>query len=298
MKKGWFVVVLILVLGLSSGRLFAQPAGPPSPRGDDTIVTSTGTYKLLDPSKLVDATVVRSAVRTIELAAVAAAADVKQAEKAIQEIRAKTVQNNDAAAKLMEDAKRYTVAAKDLKDRQDAHYQRGETLTQKLNDHNERVRASNSLPPEKRNPATIAALKAEGTELATEQGQYKKTESNCNNEATELNKQKANLVSQGDTIDKQATQLDADMASMKLKLGKAYRQLQICFDYSKKMKELMPKYDVEASSEYKNAITDVSGTLERLKELSGQGFDEKSSGKPPLNPEDVKPPLRIAPNSP
>jgi regulator of replication initiation timing len=34
MKKRWFVVVLILALGLSSGKLFAQPAEPPSPRED------------------------------------------------------------------------------------------------------------------------------------------------------------------------------------------------------------------------------------------------------------------------
>jgi hypothetical protein len=297
MKKGRFVAALILVLGLSGGSLFAQPAGYPSPRGDATIVTSTGTYKLLYPGKLVDATAVRSAVRTLELASVAAAADAKQAEKAVREIRTKIAQNNDAAAKATEDAQRYNAAVKDLKDRQDEHYQQGEVLKQKLNDHNARVRASDSPSSEKRDPATIAALKAEGAELASERSQYVRTESDYNNEAIELNKQKANLVSQGETIDRQATQLDADMASMELKLGEAYRQLQICFDYSKKMKELMARYNVEASSEYKKTITNVSGTLERLKELSDQEFDGNSSGKQPLNPTDVKPPLKITPNS-
>jgi regulator of replication initiation timing len=38
MKNGWFVAVaVILVLGLGSGKLFAQPAGPSSPSDDETM---------------------------------------------------------------------------------------------------------------------------------------------------------------------------------------------------------------------------------------------------------------------
>jgi hypothetical protein len=37
MKKGWFVVALILTLGLGSDKLFAQPAAPLSPREERTM---------------------------------------------------------------------------------------------------------------------------------------------------------------------------------------------------------------------------------------------------------------------
>jgi predicted nucleic acid-binding Zn-ribbon protein len=267
-------------------------------RGDDTIVTSKGTYKLLDPSTLVDATAVRSAVRTAELAVIAAAADVKQAEDGVKGTQTKIAGNNDAAAKLTEKADQYTAAVKDLKDRQDKNSQQGDALANKINDLNERIRANNSIEPDKRDPATIAALKTEESELATEKSQFEKTENDYNNEALELNKRKADLVSQAEVLDNTATQLDTDLAAGKLKLGKAYQQLQVCYSYSQKLKELMAKYDVEASPAYANAITDVSGTLERLKELSGQGFDNNSSGKKALEPKDVKPPSTITPNSP
>jgi chromosome segregation ATPase len=291
MKRAWLVAFLILALGFADVMLFAQAS-----RADDTIVTSAGTYKLLDPAKLVDATAVRSAVRTIELATIAAAADVNQAEKGVRGTQDKIARNNDAAAKMMEEARIYTAAAKNLKDRQDALDRQTVPLVQRLNDHNERVRANNSLPPEKRSPATIAALKAEETQLGTERGNNQKTQDGYNNEAIALNKQKADLVARGDAVDKQATQLDTEMAAMKLKLGKAYRQLQACADYSKQMKVLMAKYNVGASPHYIGVSSEAMGTLERLKELSGQAFGDNGPGKPALDPKDVKPPSRVTPN--
>jgi hypothetical protein len=135
--------------------------------------------------------------------------------------------------------------------------------------------ASNSLAPDRRDPATVSRVNNWGQRVNASKAQLDQEASLLNQEREVVESKRIATLSYRDGAAERLTathdSLEAKIKAHEFKKGLAYRQLQQCADYAVQIRKLLAtKFNVH---EVFSPILD--GTMERLKAQSSTGFDTR-----------------------
>jgi chromosome segregation ATPase len=240
-------------------------------RGEEAIGTTNGTYVLTDTNSLTTPSARQAADRTAQLALAGVTEDAAGYEKELKDVEEKITAHNAALDQLNKDLSDYRTRLSAYNAKLEPHNAQVAKYNAEVVDQREQVAQSNNLPPRKRNQTTVNRLNKWKAQL-----DQRKTE--LNREKGELDAQKAAmdakalaLNGRSQTINDEAQQLNADKAAIKVKLGEAYRQLKLCYDYSVQLQEMLSKDGIAASSDDRQTLSSTATTLERLKAVSNEG---------------------------
>lgn len=270
---------LALAVCLAAG--VATPAS-----ADATLRTSTGTFKLTDPSKLLGETALKSAERTAELAMAAAAQDAAAYDAQQKQLAQDTAryEQDYKAVKAQDDARRakYLKSHGDYTSKLQVYTKDVQTYSDELTAHRVQVEASNSLPPDKRDPGTVAHLNSWKHKLDAQRPPLEYRKNSLDSWKAELDSEQQDYYRWADKqqqyFQERYDSLIRRQQTLQTKQGEAYRQLEQAYNYSLQIKKILAdRYQVPVSTQTP-VMTDAA---ERLKELSGKGFDG-NAGKQPL----------------
>jgi chromosome segregation ATPase len=257
-------------------------------QGDESVGTTNGTYVLTDLQSLTSTSARQSADRIAQLALAGTAADVASDEKELNEIQEKINTHNAAIEQLNKDITDYKTALNAYNAKLVPHNNQVAAYSSEVADQQAQVAQSNNLPPQQRSQATV-------NRLNNWKARLDKRKAALNREKKELDAQKAildpksqSINSRAQTLDDEAKQLNPELDSIKTKLGEAYRQLQLSYNYSVQIKELLSKDGIATTAEDKEALASASDALQRLRFVSNAASNS-SAEKTSLDSTEVQP---------
>jgi chromosome segregation ATPase len=264
-------------------------------RGDEAIGTTNGTYVLTDVKSLVDATARQTADRTAQLAVAGVAADAADDEKELKEIQEKITTHNKVIDQLNQELSDYKTALTAYNAKLTPHNNQVAQYNSEVADQRAQVAKSNSLPAQQRSATAVNRLNNWKARLDKRQAELNREKSELDAQKAILDPKSQSINSRSQTLDTEAKELNAELDSIKAKLGDAYRQLQLCYNYSVQMKEILRKDGVATSAEDQATLEGTSATLERLKIVSNVGVNNNAE-KASVNSGDVQSPNSGTPN--
>jgi chromosome segregation ATPase len=280
-KKNNIRITSIVMKGLSSGswvisiREFAIAmvglvcAGI-NCRGDDAIGTTNGTYVLADINSLVTPTARQSADRTAHLALAGVTEDASSYEKELKEVQEKIDAHNQALDQLNKELNDYRTALDAYNAKLTPHNGAVAKYNSDVAEQRAEVAQSNSLPARQRNQATVNRLNQWKARLDKKKVELNREKSDLDARKKVLDPKTLDLNNRSRAIDNEAQELNAEKAAIKAKLGEAYRQLKVCYEYSTQLEGLLRKDNVNASSDDQQVLQSAAATLERLKAVSDE----------------------------
>ncbi len=264
-------------------------------RGDEAIGTTNGTYVLTDVKSLIDAAARQSADRTAQLALAGVTADAADDEKELKEIQEKITTHNKAIDQLNQDLSDYKIALNAYNAKLTPHNNQVAQYDSEVADQRAQVAKSNSLPAQQRSQTTVNHLNSWKARLDKKKAELNREKSDLDAQKTILDPKSQSINSRSQTLDVEAKELNAELDSVKAKLGDAYRQLQLCYNYSVQIKEILRKDGVATSADDQATLNSTPATLERLKTVSNVGVNSNAE-KASVNSGDVQSPISGTPN--
>lgn len=240
-------------------------------RGDEPIGTTNGTYVLADISSLADPTARQGAVRTAQLALVGVTEDAAGDERELRDVEEKIAVHNRAIEQLNQDLNDYKTALNAYNAKLEPHNAQVVKYSSEVTDQRAQVAQSNSLPARQRSQANVNRLNQWKARLDKRKAELNKEKSGLDGQKSILDPKAVALNNRSQTTNDEAQQLNAEKAAIKAKLGEAYRQLKLCYDYSVQIKEMLRKDGMATSADDQQTLSSTSAVLERLKALSDEG---------------------------
>jgi chromosome segregation ATPase len=256
------VGIVIAVTGLACSGLTC--------RGEESVGTTNGTYVLADISSLATPTARQSADRTAQLALTGVTEDAASYEKELKDVQEKITAHNQALDQLNKELNDYQTALNAYNAKLTPHNAQIAKYNSEVAEQRAEVAQSNSLPPRQRNQATVNRLNQWKTRLDKKKAELNREKSDLDAQKAVLDPKTLDLNSRSRTIDGEAQELNAEKAAIKAKLGEAYRQLKVCYEYSTQLDDLLRKDNVPASPDGQQILRSAAGTLERLKAVSDE----------------------------
>jgi chromosome segregation ATPase len=258
----WVVEAVIAMTGLACSALAC--------RGDDSIGTTNGTYVLADINSLVTPAARQSADRAAQLALAGVTEDASSYEKELKEVQAKIDTHNQALDQLNKELNDYRTALDAYNAKLTPHNAAVAKYNSDVAEQRAEVAQSNSLPARQRNQATVNRLNQWKARLDKRKVELNREKSDLDAQKTVLDPKTVDLNNRSGAIDNEAQGLNAEKASIKAKLGEAYRQLKVCYEYSTRLEGLLCKDSVNASSDDQQMLQSAAATLDRLKAVSDE----------------------------
>ena len=265
-------------------------------RADEDLTTSSGTFRLPEATSLHGSTAVRSALRTVELASAAVADDARKALTQVNEAAAAIETHNGQVKDYLARVGQHNDATTAQDAQVQGHLSEIASYEQACSTHNARADASNALAPEDRDAGTVASINAEQGQLRTLKQALEARTAELNQAAASLNDEKAQLDAEAKDLDAQSAELNRQRQERHATLGEAYRQLQVCFQFSQQARDLAERMHLGESDGFSAAVIDLTGTIEKVKALAGAGFDGNTTSGTDLKPEDIRPPSGASEN--
>jgi predicted nucleic acid-binding Zn-ribbon protein len=253
----------IAVVGLACAGLTCQ--------GDDAVGTTNGTYVLADINSLATPAARQSADRTALLALTGVTEDAASYEKELEEAQAKIDAHNQALDQLNKELNDYRTVLNAYNAKLTPHNAQVAKYNSEVAEQRAEVAQSNNLPAAKRNQATVNRLNQWKARLDKKKVELNREKSDLDAQKAALDPKTLELNDRSRTIDNEAQELNAEKAAIKAKLGEAYRQLKVCYEYSSQLEGLLRKDNVTASSDDQQMLQSAAATLERLKTASDEG---------------------------
>jgi len=245
-----------------------------SAKGADIILKSTNeTFQLTDPAKLLNDTAIKGAERVAELAESALLADANglaREETALTKAEAALVANRaQVQQELNEHGSHYQTGL-------NAYRKRLSVYEGEVGQQTTAAAASNALPPERRNAATVARLNTWKQRLDSRQAVLTQEQTTLEKErVTALNFEKSAISADKMEYDR----LVSLRKRLQARQGEAYRQLKQCHEYALVIRKLLADPSRIERSEVPSKTWHA--TEELLKEWSSKGFDGNTD-KPQL----------------
>ncbi|PYI94038.1 MAG: hypothetical protein DME97_03985 [Verrucomicrobia bacterium] len=242
-------------------------------------IKSKSTLTLAPLETLTTENALRQGLRIAEIGmseSIAQAADLEKKEKPLKdEIEAFEKKQAEEKAIVSSLDTRFALAQKQYLERLRAYDERRRVHDADAARERTAAAASNSLAPEKRNPATVAQINAWADRVSASKGQLDQEVSlvNQEREVVESKRQAVLSYQEGATQRLEAihASLEAKVKAHEFKKELAYRQLKQCADYAVEIRKILAtKFnDAEVFSPILN------GAMEKLKAQSNGGFDTK-----------------------
>jgi hypothetical protein len=243
----------------------------------DQITTSSSTRTLQPFESLTTENSLRQGLKIAEIGMSDLTADLARLEekdKGLQdEAKAFEQKQKDEQVIVNQLSARFEEGQKQYLERFHAYDQRRTTHDADALEQQAAARASNSLAPERRDPATVSRINDWAKKVNDRKALLEEERAlvNQERELVESKRQAALSYQQGATarLKEMHDALEAKIKAHNFKKGLAYQQLQQCADYAVKIRKILAtKFnDAEVFSPILN------GTMERLKKASGSGFD-------------------------
>jgi chromosome segregation ATPase len=240
-------------------------------RGDEAIGTTNGTYVLADVNSLATPSARQGADRTAQLALAGLTEDSAGYEKELKDVEEKIAAHNQSVEQLNKELSEYQTALNAYNAKLEPHNSQVAKYNSEVADQRAQVAQSNSLPPKQRSQVTVNRLNQWKTRLDKRKTELNREKSDLDAQKASMDPKALTLNSRSQTINDEAQQLNAEKAAIKVKLGDAYRQLKLCYDYSVQLEEMLRKDGVLASADNRQMLNSASATLERLKTVSSEG---------------------------
>jgi chromosome segregation ATPase len=246
-------------------------------RGDEAIGTTNGTYVLADVNSLATPAARQAADRAAQLALAGVTEDSASYEKELKDVEEKITAHNQAVDQLKKDLSDYQTALNAYNAKLEPHNAQVAKYNAEVADQRAQVAQSNSLPARQRSQTNVNRLNQWKARLDKKKAEFNREKSELDAEKSVLDPKALALNNRSRTIDEEAQQLNGENAALKGKLGEAYRQMKLCYDYSVQIEQMLGKDGIVASADNQQTLSSAATTLERLKALS--------SGEPATNAE-------------
>jgi chromosome segregation ATPase len=277
---------VIAVAGLACTGLTCQ--------GDDAVGTTNGTYVLADINSLVTSAARQSAGRTALLALTGVTEDAASYEKELTEVQAKIDTHNQALDQLNKELDDYRTVLNAYNAKLTPHNAQVAKYNSEVAEQRAEVAQSNNLPARQRNQATVNRLNQWRARLDKKKVDLNREKSDLDLQKAVLDPKTLDLNNRSRTMDNEAQELNAEKAWIKAKLGGAYRQLKVCYEYSTQLEGLLRKDNAGASSDDQQMLQSAAATLERLKAVNDKS-SVTSAEKASLNSGDGQAPTTATP---
>lgn len=233
-----------------------------------TINTSQGTFVLVPPANLVDASAARSARAVAELAVAAVTNDTKKVMSEQKNLQPTIDSYTKDTKKYKDELDGYNQDLNAYNSRLEPYQEELARYNRDLEPHNAAVAANNALAPENRDPATYQQLVANKNRLDGWLADLNAKKAVLDNEVSVLDTKKGTLDKTYSDLSYRYGQWSAEQKTLDIKLGTAYQQLKQLHEYALEINKLLEKWQQPPIE-----TTNLNTQLEQLKALSNKGWD-------------------------